>query len=248
MQNLPKKAFVLAAGLGSRMLDLTNDCPKPMLIVGGKTMLDHALDALEEVGVEEVVVNTHYLADIIHKHLETRTSPKITISHEEEVLETGGGVKNAIEFFGSEPFYVLNSDVVWTDKVQSSLKTMGENWDSDKMDLMLLLHPLETALFYEGPGDYFMEGDCAPAILTKFGRSDKIANYVVAGPRIVHPRLFENYAEGKSSFRDLFIKAEDAGRLYGQHHEGQWFHVGTPEALEETNKILSAQNKEKKIG
>ena len=243
MQNLPKKAFILAAGKGTRMLHLTKTCPKPMLKVDDRTMLDHALDSLEAIGVEEVVVNTYYLADIIEEHLASRTSPKITISHETEPLETGGGVKNAIDFFGDEPFYVLNSDVVWTDNGISSLVAMAEKWDSEKMDLMLLLHPLETALFYDGSGDYLMTEKCGKALLAKFGRSDKQANYVVAGPRIVHPRLFKDYPTGESSFVKLFIKAEDAGRLYGFHHDGEWFHVGTPEALEETNKIFAAKKK-----
>src|SRR5690606_27058288 len=111
----PKKAFVLAAGFGKRMRPLTDNCPKPLLYVDGITMLDHALDALQAVGVEEVVVNVHYLGDMIAEHLKTRTIPKITISREDEILDTAGGVKKMLSFFGDDPFYVLNADIVFID-------------------------------------------------------------------------------------------------------------------------------------
>ena len=117
----PKKAFVLAAGMGERMRPLTNNCPKPLLVIDGKTMLDRALDDLMEAGVEEVVVNTYYLGQMITDHLKNRKHPRITLSHETELLDTGGGVKKAIQFFGDEPFYVLNADVLWTSGKESTL-------------------------------------------------------------------------------------------------------------------------------
>jgi N-acetyl-alpha-D-muramate 1-phosphate uridylyltransferase len=125
MAATPKKAFVLAAGMGERMRPLTDTCPKPLLLVGGSTMLDRALDALADAGVEEAVVNVHYLPEMIVDHLKTRKTPKITISREEKLLDTGGGVKKMLSFFGDEPFFVLNADVFWTDGPNgSTLKQM----------------------------------------------------------------------------------------------------------------------------
>ncbi len=245
MASSPKKAFVLAAGKGERMRPLTENCPKPLLSVGGTTMLDRALDALAEAGVEEVVVNTYYLGHMIEEHLKDRKVPRITISRETDLLDTGGGVKNILDFFGDEPFYVLNADIVWTEgPAKGALQRLADKWDPEKMDLLLLLHPLESLPDYKGKGDYYMpEGADQPI----FGKnSDHAANYIFAGPRIVHPRLFEGAPEGAFSFLQLFHKAEAAGRLYALRHDGEWHHVGTPEALEKTNAVLNAPPEKKK--
>ncbi|TAL27894.1 MAG: nucleotidyltransferase family protein [Alphaproteobacteria bacterium] len=244
MAEVPKKAFVLAAGRGERMRPLTDNCPKPLLYVGGRTMLDRTLDALEEAGVEEVVVNLHYLGSMIEEHLKNRKSPKITFSHEDELLDTGGGVKKALSFFGNEPFFVLNADVVWTDGVNgSTLKQMAAKWDPAKMDILFLLHTTQDLPAYAGKGDYYLtEGSDQPIFRE---RSERPANYIFAGPRIVHPAIFKGAPEGAFSFLELFHKAEAGGHLYAHRNEGEWHHVGTPEALEDTNRILAAQAKKR---
>ena len=244
MAAAPKKAFVLAAGLGERMRPLTDNCPKPLLYVGGRTMLDRALDALVEAGVEEAVVNLHYLPDMIVSHLASRKIPKITFAREEVLLDTGGGVKKMLEFFGSEPFYVLNADVVWTDGSDvSTLRQMAAKWDASKMDLLLLLHTTQDLPHYAGKGDYYLAAGSDQPVFK--ARATEAANFIFAGPRIVHPRLFDGSSGGTFSFLELFHKAELAGKLYAHRHDGDWHHVGTPEALEETNRILAAQAKKR---
>lgn len=233
----PKKAFVLAAGMGERMRPLTDNCPKPLLRVDGETMLDRSLDALAAAGVEDVVVNTFYLGDMITSHLKNRKSPRITFSHERQLLDTGGGVKKMLGFFGDEPFYVLNADVVWTDGKIPALQALADKWDSSRMDLLLLLHPLDKLSADAGKGDYYLAANSDQPVYRT--RSKTPPNYIFAGPRIVHPRLFKDAPEGASPFIELFQKAEHEGRLYGLRHTGEWYHVGTPEALAETNKILS---------
>ncbi len=246
---VPKKAFVLAAGKGERMRPLTDTCPKPLLEVGGISMLDRALDALAAAGVEEAMVNVHYLGHMIEKHLEERQKkqplPRITISREDGLLDTGAGVKKGLSFFGDEPFYVLNADVIWTDGDTATLTELAQRWDASKMDLLLLLHPAKDVPAYAGKGDYYLpEGSDQPT----FGKkTDKAANYIFAGPRIVHPRLFENSPQGAFSFLELFHKAEDNGRLYALRHKGGWHHVGTPEALEKTNALLAAESNDRPL-
>jgi N-acetyl-alpha-D-muramate 1-phosphate uridylyltransferase len=133
-------------------------------------------------------------------------------------------------FFGDEPFYVLNADVVWTDGEKPALTALADKWDSSRMDLLLLLHPVAAH------GDYFMaEGTDQPVFAKGGGRT---GNYIFAGPRLVHPRLFDGAPEGAFSFLQLFHKAEKAGRLYGLRHAGEWHHVGTPEAFAETNRVF----------
>lgn len=243
---IPKKAFVLAAGKGERMRPLTDNCPKPLIEVGGITMLDRALDALAEAGVEEAVVNLWYLGEKIEEHLKARTAPKITFSHEKELLDTGGGVKQALAYFGDEPFYVLNADVIWTDGPKDgTLKRLADAWDDSKMDLLLLLYPSANIPSYAGKGDYYLaDGSDQPV----FGKNtNEKANYIFAGPRIVHPRLFKDAPDCNFGFITLFHKAEANGRLYALRHDGEWHHVGTPEAVEKTNQILVSQQKNKKF-
>ncbi len=237
MNPAPKKAFVLAAGKGERMRPLTDTCPKPLLMVDGRTMLDRTLDALADVGVEEVVVNHFYLGKMIADHLKSRKAPRITLSPETPLLDTGGGVKKMIGFFGDAPFYVLNADVVWTDGKKPALRALADKWDSSKIDLLLLLHPADKIPAYAGKGDYYLADGTDKPVFAK--GNDKTANYIFAGPRIVHPRLFNGAPEGAFSFVELFHKAERDGRLYGLRHDGEWYHVGTPEALAETNRILA---------
>lgn len=244
------KAFVLAAGLGARMRPLTDNCPKPLLYVGGRTMLDRTLDALVAAGVTDVVVNVHYLGEMIEDHLKARKDLNITISREDVLLDTGGGVQKMIEHFKDEPFFVLNADVVWTDGPDKpALTQMAEKWDAGKMDILLLLHTTEDLPAYAGQGDYYLP---AGGDQPQFAKSDEYlksgkpdANYIFAGPRIVHPRVFDGVAPGVFSFRDIFLAAEAKGRLYGHVHDGAWHHVGTPEALEKTNQILAAAPKKR---
>lgn len=232
------KAFVLAAGMGERMRPLTDHCPKPLLKVGGRTMLDRALDALEAAGVEEAVVNTHYLGHLIAQHLKTRASPRITLSHEDAILDTGGGVRKMLDFFGDAPFFVLNADNVWTDGPVPALVRLARAWDGDAMDALLLVKEKTPDLASER-GDYYLaEGATRPVF---YKDAPAPANYIFMGPRIVHPRLFAGEGREKFGFLDLFHKAEAAGRLYALRHDAGWHHVGTPAALAETDALLSGR-------
>lgn len=222
-----KKAFVLAAGKGVRMRPLTNDCPKPLLEVGGRTMLDRVLDDLAQAGVEEVVVNTHYLGDMIRDYLKDRKDLKITIAPEVDLLDTGGGVKKSLDFFGSDPFFVLNADVVWTNNDKNALERLIAAWDENKMDALLLVVSKDRVNDSELKGDFLLQPDGRLSFAGK--------DMVFAGPRIVHPRLFKDAPDGAFSFTDLFRKAEKEGRLFGLVHDAQWFHVGTPEMFHATN-------------
>jgi N-acetyl-alpha-D-muramate 1-phosphate uridylyltransferase len=237
MADTPQKAFVLAAGRGERMRPLTDSLPKPLLNVGGRTMLDRALDALHDVGVKDAIVNTHYLGDMIASHLQGRTVPRITLSPEEKLLETGGGVIRRLDFFGNAPFYVLNSDNICTDGPVPALQRLADAWDAERMDVLLLVQPVEK-LHGKERGDYFMNGDFGQPVF--FKNSEKPANCVFIGPRIVHPRLFDGETRENFSFLDLFHKAEAAGRLFVLKHDADWYHVGTPDAYHDTCKILAA--------
>ena len=225
---VPTHAMVLAAGLGLRMRPLTQICPKPLLEVGGKTMLDQALDRLQSAGVAAVTVNTHWLPHKIEDHLANRKGLKINISREEELLETGGGILKALPFLGDQAFYVVNADVVWRDASIPALHRLARVWDDKKMDALLMLTATVRATGYGGDGDFMMD---SLGELTR--RPERqIAPYVFTGVQILHPRLFRDAPSGSFSINRLYDRALEAGRLYGIAHDGDWYHVGTPDAID----------------
>ena len=223
----PKKAMVLAAGLGQRMRPLTDKMPKPLVKVLGEPMLDTILDRLQAHGIEKVVVNTHYLGEMIEAHLKDRKRPKIALSPESDLLETGGGVNKALPLLGDEPFFVLNGDVCWLDGLTPALARLATIWNDAEMDALLLLHPTCSAFGYEGIGDYLMD----PVGRLRRRQERQIAPFIYAGIQILHPRLFADAPEGSFSLNKLYDKAQQAERLWGLRHDGEWYHVGTPAEL-----------------
>jgi MurNAc alpha-1-phosphate uridylyltransferase len=225
--------MVLAAGLGLRMRPITEHTPKPLIAVAGRTMLDRALDHLAEAGVKDIVVNTHWLAERIRDHLKDHSG--ITLSHEDQLLETGGGVAKALHLLGDEAFFVINSDIIWTNGARPALTRLAEAWDDTRMDALLLMQRTATAIGYEGHGDFFLDSEGVP----RRRRDREVAPLLFAGVQILHPRLFSGAPSGKFSLNVLYNHAAEDGRLSGIVHDGRWFHVGTPEALPEVEALLS---------
>lgn len=221
------RGMILAAGLGKRMRPLSDSKPKPTIEVAGKPMIDHLLDRLAEAGIADCVVNLHYLAPLLQRHLANRVSPRIHLSHEEVLLETGGGVAKALKLLGNDPFVVLNGDQLWLDGPTPMLQRLFGMWDEQRMDALLLQHPIVAAHGYGGYGDYFMDSDGA----LRRRREETVAPFVYAGTQVLHPRLFHGCPPGAFSLRLLYDRAEEAGRLFGMRHDGEWFHIGTPEIL-----------------
>jgi len=233
-QAVPRTAMVLAAGLGKRMRPLTDSLPKPLLAVSGRTLLDRVLDRFDEAGIERVVINLHYFRDVMEAHLKTRRRPPIELSPEPVLLETGGGVKNALPRLGTAPFYVANSDVLWLDGMTPALARLARAWNDATMDALLLLQPAVSAIGYDGSGDYFAD----PLGRLRYRKAHELAPFIFAGVQIIHPRLFASAPEGPFSLKRLWDAAEAAGRLWGVRHDGLWFHVGTPQGLAETEAVL----------
>ncbi|HET7847980.1 MAG TPA: nucleotidyltransferase family protein [Pseudolabrys sp.] len=227
MSDIPRRAMVLAAGLGTRMRPLTAHKPKPLIEVAGKPLIDHGLDRLAEAGVETAVVNVHYLGDQIVRHLSARKKPRIEISDERRLLlGTGGGVIKALPLLGQAPFVHLNSDTVWIEGPRPNLVRLAEAFDAQTMDALLLLAP-STSIGYDGAGDYAMAPD---GRLTR-RKEREVAPFVFAGAAILSPALFADTPAGDFSLTALFGRAEAAGRLHGLRLDGLWMHVGTPEAI-----------------
>ncbi len=233
----PTHAMVLAAGLGKRMRPITDRIPKPLVEIGGKSMLDHALDRLADAGVTEAVVNVHHLADQIERHLAGRTRPRITISDERAaLLETGGGVAKALPLLGSEPFFHLNSDSLWIEGDEPALALMKRSWDPLSTDMLMLLADRRTSLGYEGAGDFHRDADGRLARR----RAGEEADHVYAGVALIKPELLTDAPQGSWSLNLLFDRLIAKGRLRGVRMSGAWLHVGTPEAIAPADALFRA--------
>src|SRR3974390_2316465 len=180
----PDHAMVLAAGLGTRMRAFNGQLPKPLVRVGGKALIDHVLDRLAEQGVERAVVNVHYRADQIERHLASRLRPQIIISDERrELLGTAGGVIKALPELGDRPFFHVNSDTIWIDGVKPNLGRLAGIFDPAHMDALLLVAPTASSIGYDGRGDFSMTPD---GRLARRGGRGSVA-FVFAGAGVLTP-------------------------------------------------------------
>ncbi len=236
----PRKAIVLAAGLGKRMLPITATMPKPLVKVAGQSLIDFALDRLHEAGIETVVVNVHHFADMLESHLSTREVPRVVISDERDaLLETGGGVKKALPLLGDAPFITFNSDSLWIEGKEPNLKRLVRAWDPERMDILMLVAPLSTSIGFEGPGDFHMDDS---GRLRRRG-TDPSAPFAYAGVSIVKPELVHGTPNGPFSANAFYDRAIAKDRLYGLCMEGQWLHVGEPQAIAEAERCLAASKR-----
>jgi N-acetyl-alpha-D-muramate 1-phosphate uridylyltransferase len=239
MSNAPR-AMVLAAGYGLRLRPITETTPKPMVPVAGRTMLDRALDSLVASGVTSAVVNVHYLGEQIVARLAERTkqglAPATEVSTESVLLDTGGGIGYALSRLGAAPFLAVNADIVWEDGPVPALKRLATAYDPSAMDALLLLVRRESAVGFDGPGDFYLEAD---GRLVRRGERPS-APYVYAGLQMLTPKLFDGAPQGPFSLNRLYDKALAKRRLFGLVHDSGWYHVGTPEALSEADRILAA--------
>lgn len=227
-------AMVLAAGFGERMRPITETIPKPLVQVAGRTLLDRTLDHLAAAGLEKVVVNSHYLGEQVEAAAGARTDLNIHLSPEPEILETGGGVLNALAHLGDGPFLALNSDALWGDGAVPTLTRMAEIWDGERMDALLLVYSTVRAVGYGGRGDFFLD------VESRLHRrlEGEVAPFLFTGIQILHPRLFEGLEVGKWSLNRVYDIALSRDRLFGLRHDGDWYHVGTPEGLKEVDDIF----------
>lgn len=233
---LPQSAMVMAAGLGKRMRPLTATRPKPLIEVAGKSLLDRALDGVAAAGIEHAVVNAHYFADQIEAAVKARKTPtRIDLSDERaRLLETGGGIVNALPLLKGDAFYTINADNMWIDGPVDTLRSLAKAWDATQMDALLLLVPLARAHGYEGRGDFHMDG--LGAIRPRTGL--RMAPFVYSGLQIISRTLFLREPTEPFTMWRAWNKALAQGRMFGISHPGLWFHVGTPASIGETEALL----------
>jgi len=221
-------AMVMAAGLGTRMHPLTATRPKPLVELNGTALIDYTLHRLAARNISPIVVNVHYLPDMLEHHLAHSTIAEVIIADERvELLDTGGGALANLDILGPEPFLVLNSDSLWIDDGEDNLSALMDLWDDDKMDCLMLLAPRHDSVGYSGDGDFDIGAD---GKLQRRAHGKKVP-YVYTGCCLIHPRAFISAPKGAFSLNLLWDQVHEKQRLYGVALNGLWLHIGTPEAL-----------------
>ena len=232
-----RTAMVLAAGLGTRMRPITDHTPKPLVAVGGETLLDRALDAALAAGCSRAVVNVHHLADRIEAHLRARGDLEVAVSDERErLMDSGGALAHARERLGDAPFLVLNGDTFWREaRPGGNVGRMAAALDADA-DMVLLLARHDQAVGFAGRGDFLLDES---GRLERRGARES-APYVYAGAIVMRPHLLQDVPNGPFSLNLLFDRLLAEGRLRGVPMDGLWLHVGTPDAIGKAEAALAA--------
>jgi N-acetyl-alpha-D-muramate 1-phosphate uridylyltransferase len=226
----PLDAIILAAGMGSRMMPLTKHLPKALIQVMGKPLLGYILDRLKSMKLKDVVINSHYRGDVLEAALSQFTDMTFRLSPEQTLLETGGGVKQALPLLCGDYFYVINCDSLWLDGYLPALERLIQHYDPATMDGLLLLY--RTALLPDDHscGDFQMDS----LGIIKRRSEGEVTPYMFMGVQILHRRLFDQTLDGAFSLNILYDQAISEGRLYGLLHDGLWFHVSQPEDISHT--------------
>lgn len=232
-------AMVLAAGFGTRMGALTRSRPKPLLAVAGRAMIDRALDLAAAAGVRRAVVNLHYRGDQIREHLAGRAAPRVAFSEElPEILDTGGGVVQALPLLGAGAFFALNSDAIFVGR--NPLKLLVGTWEPDRMDALLLLVPTARALAYTRGGDFFLGAEGRTP--RRRGPAER-APFVFSGAQILAPRALDGFSPRPFSLNLVWDRLISQGRLAAVTYPDGWVDVGTPDGLAAAERVLLAENR-----
>ena len=226
-------ALIVVVGRGERMRPITDAIPKPLIPVGGRSLLERSVDRLVAHGVTNIIVNVYHLGELIAERLKGR----VQVVHEARLLDTGVSVMNALPLLGDGPFFVLNGDGLWRDKSGTMLERLEVKWNAERMDALLLLHPIHKVIGREATdrGDFFMERGGR----VRHRSVASLAPYVFAGVSVCDARLFASSPESPFSLLKLWNQAEDKGRLFAIFNDGDWFQINTPQALVEAERVLA---------
>lgn len=230
--------MIFAAGFGSRMNDITKTIPKPLIPIKGKPILYYAIENAISHGFERIIINSHYMADKVKKAIDDFKEnndycPEIILLYEDTILETGGGLKNALNIIDRDEIFTCNSDVIIrTDN--DFFDAMEARWDRNIMDLLILLQKTKNVVGYSGGGEFEMNNlgqlSLRPKGFTNY-------EYLNTGTTIIKTSLIAENPESKFSLRKYFDDCTT--RLYGIENIGEFFHLSSPENLKEIEKYFT---------
>ncbi len=228
-------AMILAAGMGSRLRPLTDDTPKPLINVGGKPVILRALEAIRKAGIQRVVINTHYLPHLVERTVAANTmGVHVIFSREENLLETGGGIKKALPLLGDAPFLVVNSDAVWNEDENPLLRNLMSAFSTKKHDALLAVVPVARTKDFRPEGPDFMldkKTKHLAFIANKMKHKPSKNDVVYAGVHVTHPAFVAHESAYAFSLVKPWRMAASVGRLHGFNYDAPWADMGTHTGL-----------------
>ena len=216
------KAMILAAGFGKRLNPLTNNCPKPLIKIGNETLLSNTIKFVEELGIKQIVINTHYLAEQIKKYInEKKFKSNITIVNEnEKILDTGGGIFNALKYF-NESFLCINPDTIWNLKYIKELKKMESDFFLNRKKCNLLVVDKIKSFDKNLKGDFNLQN----GLITR--KKDENLKFIYTGLQIINPEAFSNIDEKVFSINKVWNQLIKSNQLFGLESKIDFLHIST---------------------
>ncbi len=219
-----KKAMILAAGFGKRVQPLTHECPKPLLKIGKETLLSNTIIFLEQIGIRTIIINVHYLGEQIIEYINKKKfnlNIKI-VKEKDKILDTGGGVLNAIQNFSGEPFLVINPDTIWNLNYAQEVQLMQEKFFKNKKSKCSLLVVNKKKSFDKNlNGDFNIQDN----LISR--KNPKDINYIYTGLQIVRPEVFLESKEKIFSMNEIWNKLIKKNELFGLESNIEFLHVST---------------------
>ena len=224
------KAMILAAGFGKRLNPVTNNCPKPLIKIGNETLLSNTINFLQEFGIKHIVINTHYLSDQIKKYInEKKFKSNITIINEkEEILDTGGGIFNALKYF-NENFLCINPDTIWNSNYIKESKKLENDFFSNKRQCSLLLVDKTKSFDKNLKGDFSLEN----GLVTR--ENTENLKYIYTGLQIIDPKIFLDINDRIFSINLIWDKLIKKKKLFGLESNIDFLHVSTLDIYKKLN-------------
>jgi MurNAc alpha-1-phosphate uridylyltransferase len=225
-----KKAMILAAGYGKRMLPLTETIPKPLIKIGPKNLLERSIEILIKVGVKEIAINVHHLSHEIEKFLQNKNyEANINLIKEEKLLNTGGGIFNATKRFNNEPFFVLNPDTIWNKNYYEELKMLDNFYFANKKPVLLLVNKKKSHdKSFKGDFNFTNHQDI---------KREEINNYIFTGAQIINRSIFSDVNEKTFSMNLIWDKLIQKQKLLAQESNQTFFHLNSFAVFQELEKL-----------
>ena len=218
------RAIILCAGFGRRLHPLTLSSPKPLLKIGGKTLLSNTLDILEQFGIKQIVINVHYFADQIIDYIKKNEfNMAITTENEKgKILDTGGGVLNALQHFSNKPFIVVNPDTIWNSNYLEELRKMEKEFFINKKNKCFLLVVNKNKSFDQSfKGDFNLENN----LISRKNKEN--LKYIYTGIQILTPNVFDHLDLKVFSINKIWDRLIQNGNLFGMVSNINFLHVST---------------------